>query len=51
MSTQLRHVKFLNNFSYFRAQNHFNRDARLAASRLRANPELAEIRAKCPKDK
>jgi hypothetical protein len=51
MSVELRHTKFLNNFTYFRAQNHFNRDARLATSRLRANEELAAIRAKCPKDK
>lgn len=50
MSLQLRTVKFLNNFTYFRAQSKFDVEARLATSRLRNNPELAEIKAKCPKD-
>jgi len=51
MSTEIRHLKFLNDYAYFRAQYRFNQDAQRAASDLLTTPELAAIKAKCPKDK
>jgi hypothetical protein len=51
MSTQLRHLKFLNEYAYFRAQTKFKQAAQAGARDLLNSEELTAIKAKCPKDK
>lgn len=47
----LRHTKFLNRYTYFRAATKFQSDAQAGTRDLLNNDTIREIKAKIPKDK